>query len=123
MGTDRHSSTRAGTSETTSQISMPSRRFLLKGAAASVVVGGLGVVVPLGTATRAAADVVNAELVLAPGERAMIDGLVIPFLGFGSTPDRLERPSGQLEVQTGDTVNLTITNRSTQPVGFAVPAG
>ncbi len=53
----------------------------------------------------------------------MIDGLVVPFLGFGSTAERLELPSGQLEVQTGDTVNLTISNRSTLPVGFAVPAG
>jgi hypothetical protein len=51
----------------------------------------------------------------------MIDGLVVPFLGFGSTAGRLELPSGQLEVQTGDTVNLVITNNSTLPVGFSVP--
>ena len=51
----------------------------------------------------------------------MIDGLVVPFVGFGSTAGRLELPSGQLEVQTGDTVNLVIHNNSTMPVGFTVP--
>ncbi len=100
----------------------PSRRSLLRGAAGAVVVG-VGGALPLGAVTRAAADVVNAGLFLNHGERTMIDGLVVPFLGFGSTADRLELPSGQLEVQTGDTVNLTITNSSTLPVGFAVPPG
>ncbi|WP_374969693.1 multicopper oxidase domain-containing protein [Terrabacter sp. BE26] len=71
---------------------------------------------------RAAADVVNAGLFVLNGSRTMIDGLVVPFVGFGSTADRLELPSGQLEVQTGDTINLTITNKSTLPTGFAVPA-
>jgi len=100
----------------------PSRRSLLKGLAGATVVGA-GSSLALGSSTRAAADVVNAELVLGHGERTMIDGVVVPFLGFGSTAERLELPSGQLEVQTGDTVNLTITNYSTVPVGFAIPAG
>jgi len=43
-----------------------------------------------------AADVVNAALFVANGERIMIDGLVVPFVGFGSTADRLELPGGQL---------------------------
>jgi len=85
------------------------------------VVGTGGSVILL-SATRVAADVVNATLFVAHGVRVMIDGLVVPFVGFGSTADRLELPSGQLEVQTGDTVNVTITNNSTLPVGFFVQA-
>jgi hypothetical protein len=101
---------------------MPSRRTVLKvGLAGAAVMGG-GSSVVLGSATRVAADVVAAGLFVADGERIMIDGLVVPFVGFGSTRGRLELPSGQLEVQTGDTVNLTITNDSSLPVGFAVPA-
>jgi FtsP/CotA-like multicopper oxidase with cupredoxin domain len=88
------------------------------GSLAVVSAGGSFV---LGSATRVAADVVNATLFAAGGERTMIDGLVVPFLGFGSTVGRMELPSGQLEVQTGDTVNLVITNHSTLPVGFSVP--
>ena len=98
-----------------------SHRAVMKygfGSAALVTVGGAHL---LTSATRASADVVNAELVAQGGERTMIDGLVVPFVGFGSTPGRLELPSGQLEVQTGDTVNLAITNHSTMPVGFTVP--
>ena len=75
----------------------------------------------LASARRAAADVVNAQLLALNGERIMIDGLVVPFLGFGSTPQRAELPAGRLEVQTGDTVNLTITNGTTRQVGLAVP--
>jgi FtsP/CotA-like multicopper oxidase with cupredoxin domain len=98
-----------------------SRRAALKyglGSAAIVAVGGSYL---LTSATRASADVVNARLFALGGERTMIDGLVVPFVGFGSTPGRLELPSGQLEVQTGDTVNLSITNHSTMPVGFTIP--
>jgi FtsP/CotA-like multicopper oxidase with cupredoxin domain len=100
----------------------PSRRAVLRaGLAAASIFGGGGAIV-LGSASRVAADVVNAALFVAHGERIMIDGLVVPFVGFGSTADRLELPSGQLEVQTGDTVNITITNNSTLPVGFFVQA-
>src|SRR3712207_9353847 len=74
---------------------VPSRRSLLKAAAGAVVIG-VGGAIPLGSATRAAADVVNAGLFLGHGERTMIDSLVVPFLGFGSTPDRLETPRWEL---------------------------
>jgi FtsP/CotA-like multicopper oxidase with cupredoxin domain len=100
-----------------------SRRTALKlglGGLLTVTVGGS---VVLSSASRAAADVVNASLWVAHGERIMIDGLVVPFVGFGSRPDKLELPSGQLEVQTGDTVNIDLTNGSTLPCGFTVPAG
>ena len=100
----------------------PSRRTVLRYGLASLVVVGAGGSAVLGSATRAAADVVNATLYVANGERTMIDGLVVPFVGFGSTPDRLELPSGQLEVQTGDTVNLEVVNRSSLPVGFHIAA-
>ena len=98
-----------------------SRRTVLKyglGSLAVVTVGGSMV---LSSATRVSADVVRGRLFVSAGERPMIDGLVVPFVGFGSTAGRLELPSGQLEVQTGDTVILTITNNSTMPVGFNVP--
>ena len=98
-----------------------SRRTVLKyglGSLAVVTVGGSMV---LSSATRVSADVVRGRLFISAGERPMIDGLVVPFVGFGSTAGRLELPSGQLEVQTGDTVILTITNNSTMPVGFNVP--
>ena len=100
---------------------VPSRRTVLKLGLGAVAASAGGSVV-LGSVTRAAADVVNGALFVLDGERTMIDGLVVPFVGFGSTPDRPELPSGQLEVQTGDTVNLTITNDSSLPVGFAIPA-
>jgi FtsP/CotA-like multicopper oxidase with cupredoxin domain len=45
----------------------------------------------------------------------------VPFVGFGSSADRLEVPSGVLDVQVGDTVNVTIANSSAMPVGFTVP--
>jgi FtsP/CotA-like multicopper oxidase with cupredoxin domain len=99
---------------------VPSRRTVLRAALASAAIVGGGGSVVLSSATRVAADVVNAALFVADGERIMIDGLVVPFVGFGSTAHRLELPSGQLEVQTGDTVNLTITNNSSLPVGFFV---
>jgi FtsP/CotA-like multicopper oxidase with cupredoxin domain len=100
----------------------PSRRTVLKAGLVGAAVVSVGGSVVLGSATRVAADVVNAALFVANGERIMIDGLVVPFVGFGTTEDRLELPGGQLEVQTGDTVNLTITNNSTLPTGFHVPA-
>jgi FtsP/CotA-like multicopper oxidase with cupredoxin domain len=99
-----------------------SRRTLLKYGLATLVVAGTGGSAVLGSATRASAFVVNAALYVANGERTMIDGLVVPFVGFGSTATRLELPSGQLEVQTGDTVNLDIVNNSSLPVGFAIAA-
>ncbi|MGY1601976.1 multicopper oxidase domain-containing protein [Geodermatophilus sp. SYSU D00815] len=88
------------------------------GAVATALLGGTGV---LATARRAAADVVEADLFALPGERVMIDGLFVPFLGFGSTPQRPELPAGRLEVQTGDTVSLTIENGTTRLIGLAVP--
>jgi FtsP/CotA-like multicopper oxidase with cupredoxin domain len=100
-----------------------SRRSVLKyGLGALVAVGAGTSTVALET-SRASADVVKATLFILGGERTMIDGLVVPFVGFGATADRLELPSGQLEVQTGDTVVLELTNSSTLPVGFEVPAG
>src|SRR5215213_1994353 len=101
---------------------MPSRRTVLRGGLAGVAVVGMGGSVVLVSATRVAADVVNATLFVAHGVRIMIDGLVVPFVGFGSTADRLELPSAQLEVQTGDTVNMTITNNATLSVGFFIQA-
>lgn len=98
-----------------------SRRTVLRygaGAVATALLAGTGL---LSTARRASADVVDAELFALTGERIMIDGLVVPVLGFGSTPERVELPSGRLEVQTGDTVNLTITNRTTRQIGLVVP--
>jgi len=98
-----------------------SRRTVLKyglGSLAVVTAGGSAL---LSSANRVAADVVNAELFVTAGERPMVDGLVVPFVGFGSTAGRLELPSGQLEVQTGDTVNLVIHNNSKLRVGFTVP--
>jgi FtsP/CotA-like multicopper oxidase with cupredoxin domain len=99
----------------------PSRRTVLKYGLGSLAVVTAGGSYLLSSATRASADVVNATLFAVGGERTMIDGLVVPFLGFGSTAGRLELPSGQLEVQTGDTVNLSITNHSKLSVGFTVP--
>jgi FtsP/CotA-like multicopper oxidase with cupredoxin domain len=99
----------------------PSRRTVLKVGLAGAAVVSVGGSVVLGSATRVAADVVNAALFVANGERIMIDGLVVPFVGFGSTGDRLELPGGQLEVRTNDTVNLTITNNSTLSTGFFIP--
>lgn len=98
-----------------------SRRAVLKLGLGSLAVVTAGSSLVLGSATRVAADVVNATLFASGGERTMIDGVVVPFVGFGSTVGRLELPSGQLEVQPGDTVNLDIHNFSTLPVGFTVP--
>src|SRR5829696_5631525 len=98
-----------------------SRRTALRlgaGAVATALLSGTGL---LSTARRAAADVVDAELFALDGERIMIDGLVVPVLGFGSSPERAELPGGRLEVETGDTVNLTITNGTTRQIGLAVP--
>jgi hypothetical protein len=67
----------------------PSRRTVLKVGLAGAAVVSVGGSVVLGSATRVAADVVTAELFVANGERTMIDGLVVPFVGFGSTADRL----------------------------------
>lgn len=92
---------------------------MLSAGGVAAFLGGGSVV--LGSARRAAADVVNADLFVHRGTRTMIDGLVVPFLGFGSTRDRLEVPSGLLDVETGDTVNVTITNLTDVSVGFAVP--
>ena len=97
------------------------RRTVLRygiGAAATTLLASAGL---LASAERAAADVVNAQLHALNGERTMIDGLVVPVLGFGSTAQRAEIPGGILKVQTGDTVNVTITNGTTRQVGLAVP--
>ncbi|MGK5114967.1 MULTISPECIES: multicopper oxidase domain-containing protein [unclassified Geodermatophilus] len=97
------------------------RRTVLRygfGAAATTLLASAGL---LASAERAAADVVNAQLHALNGERIMIDGLIVPVLGFGSTAQRAEIPGGRLEVQTGDTVNVTITNGTTRQVGLAVP--
>ena len=99
----------------------PSRRSVLKlglGGLATVVAGGSTV---LATTRSAAADVVDGTLFVTRGERTMVDGLVVPVVGFGSTRERAELPGAQIEVQPGDTVNLTITNTATVPVGFSVP--
>src|SRR3954465_15858324 len=101
---------------------MPSRRTVLRAGLAGMAVVGPGGSGVLLSAPRVAADVVNATLFVAHGVRVMIDGLVVPFVGFGSTADRLGLPRGQLEGQTGDTVNVTITKNSTLPVGFFVQA-
>jgi len=98
-----------------------SRRTVLKYSLGSIAVVAAGGSMVLASATRVAADVVNATLFATGGERTMIDGLVVPFIGFGSAAGRLELPSGQLEVQTGDAVNLAITNNSPLPIGFSVP--
>lgn len=99
-----------------------SRRSVLQyGLGGLVAVGGGTSLVVLPT-QRASADVVTAKLYVLGGERTMIDGLVVPFVGFGSTADRLELPSGQLEVQVGDTVQVEVKNSSTSPVGFTVAA-
>ena len=98
----------------------PSRRTVLKlglGGLATVVAGGSSV---LATTRNASADVVNGTLFVSSGERIMIDGLRVPVVGFGSTRDRVELPGAQIEVQPGDTVNLTITNAAAMPVGFSV---
>ena len=98
-----------------------SRRSALRyglGAAAATLLAGTGL---LASAERAAADGVNAELFALNGERTMIDGLVVPVLGFGSTPERVEIPGGRLEVETGDTVNIVLSNRTTRPIGLAIP--
>ncbi|SFK97945.1 multicopper oxidase domain-containing protein [Geodermatophilus ruber] len=100
---------------------LASRRTALKyglGTAATLVLVGSGL---LASAERAAADVVNAQLFALNGERVMIDGLVVPVLGFGSAPDRVEIPGGRLEVETGDTVNLTLTNGTGRQIGLTVP--
>ena len=99
----------------------PSRRSVLKyglGGLATVIAGGTSI---LATTRSAAADVVGGRLFVSRGERTMIDGLVVPVVGFGSTSTRVELPGPQIEVQPGDTVNLTITNTANVPVGFSVP--
>jgi FtsP/CotA-like multicopper oxidase with cupredoxin domain len=98
-----------------------SRRSVLRyGVGGLVAVGGGASLVVL-PAQRASADRVVTALYVLGGERTMIDGLVVPFVGFGSTEDRLELPSGQLEVQVGDTVVVNLRNDWTSPVGFVVP--
>ena len=99
----------------------PSRRTVLKlglGGLATVVAGGTSV---LTTTRSASAAVVSGTLFVTAGERTMIDGLRVPVVGFGTTRDRVELPGAQIEVQPGDTVNLTITNTAAMPVGFSVP--
>lgn len=100
---------------------IPRRTVLKYGLGALTAVGGGASMVTLET-TRAAADTVRAALFIQGGERTMIDGLIVPFVGFGMDANRLELPSGQLDVQTGDTVVMELTNKSTLPVGFSVPA-
>ena len=98
-----------------------SRRTALRigtGAAATALLSSVGL---LSSAERAAADVVNAQLFALNGERIMIDGLVVPVLGFGSTAQRAEIPGGRLEVETGDTVNLSISNLTTRQIGLVIP--
>jgi FtsP/CotA-like multicopper oxidase with cupredoxin domain len=107
--------------DTSAENSTPTRRAVLRYGLGTAAIATAGSSYLLGSATRASADVVNAKLFALGGERTMIDGLVVPFIGFGSTAGRLELPSGQLEVQVGDTVNLAVTNRSTLPVGFTIP--
>ena len=102
-------------------LAQPTRRTVLKyglGGLATVVAGGTSI---LSTARSVAADVVSGQLFVAAGERTMIDGLVVPVVGFGSTRGRVELPGAQIEVQPGDTVNLTITNTASMLVGFLVP--
>jgi hypothetical protein len=99
-----------------------SRRSVLRYGLGGLVAVGGGSTLVLLPAERASADLVETELYVLGGERTMIDGLVVPFVGFGSKPDRLELPSGQLEVQVEDTVQIQVTNRSTSPVGFIVAA-
>ena len=101
---------------------IPRRTMLKYGLGTLAAVGAGGSTVVLET-TRASADVVKASLFVVGGERTMIDGLVVPFVGFGSSPDRLELPSGQLEVQTSDTVVIELKNNATLPVGFHIDAG
>ena len=97
-----------------------SRRSVLRYGLGGLVAVGGGTSLVVLPAQRASADLVEARLYVVGGERTMIDGLVVPFRGFGSTRDRLELPSGQLEVQVGDTVVVDLTNTSTSPVGFTV---
>ena len=100
-----------------------SRRTVLKYGLGALAAVGAGTSTVVLETTRASADVVKASLFAVGGERTMIDGLVVPFVGFGSNPDRLELPSGQLEVQTGDTVIIELKNNSTLPIGFHVDPG
>jgi FtsP/CotA-like multicopper oxidase with cupredoxin domain len=100
-----------------------SRRSVLRYGIGGLVAVGGGSSLVLLPAERASADLVKTALFVLGGERTMIDGLVVPFVGFGSTADRMELPSGQLEVQVGDTVQVAVTNNSTSPVGFTVAAG
>jgi FtsP/CotA-like multicopper oxidase with cupredoxin domain len=98
-----------------------SRRNVLRyGLGGLVAVGGGGSLVLL-PAQRASADLVVVRLYVLGGERTMVDGLVVPFVGFGSTEERLELPSGKLEVMVGDTVEVHLRNDWTSPVGFTVP--
>ncbi|HZB21287.1 MAG TPA: multicopper oxidase domain-containing protein [Blastococcus sp.] len=97
-----------------------SRRTVLRygvGAASAAVLASTGLL----ASARPAAAVVTADLHALNGDRIMIDGLVVPVLGFGSTGERAEIPGGILEVQVGDTVELTITNGTTRQIGLAVP--
>ncbi len=97
-----------------------SRRTVLQygaGAAAAALLASTGLLV----SARPAAAVVTADLHALNGQRMMIDGLLVPVLGLGSTGQRAEIPGGILEVQVGDTVSLTITNDTTRQIGFAVP--
>ena len=99
-----------------------SRRSVLRYGIGGLVAVGGGSSLVLLPAERASADLVKTALFVLGGERTMIDGLVVPFVGFGSTEDRMEMPSGQLEVQVGDTVQVQVKNTWTSPVGFAVAA-
>src|SRR4051795_2353000 len=57
---------------------VPSRRTVLRAGLAAMAIGAGGSSVVLTSATRAAADVVNAGLFVDNGVRVMIDGLVVP---------------------------------------------
>ena len=97
------------------------RRSFLRYGAACALTATAGASAVLGTAHRAAADLVRGTLVVSRGTRTMIDGLVVPVVGFGGVSGRVELPAGRLEVQVGDTVELTIRNATDLPTGFAVP--
>ncbi len=99
-----------------------SRRTVLRYGIGGLAAVGGGTSLVLLPTERASADLVETSLHVLAGERTMVDGLVVPFVGFGSTSARLELPSGQLEVQAGDQVMIHLTNAWTSPVGFSVPA-
>jgi FtsP/CotA-like multicopper oxidase with cupredoxin domain len=97
---------------------LPRRTVLRYGAgvAAATFLASTGLLV-----SARPAGAVTAGLHALNGQRVMIDGLVVPVLGFGSTGERAEIPGGILEVQVGDTVDVTITNDTARHIGLAVP--